>query len=79
MKNKNLELIRVQNVIESDRLNVGDGFGELFKSDLVKLIIDYFDIKKNPELKITKNRDGFNVNISFESDRIKFFNHLNDC
>jgi hypothetical protein len=79
MKNKKVELIRVQNLLENDRLNIGDGFNELFRSDLQKLLIDYFDIKKNPELKIVKNNNGFNINITFESDRIKFFNCLNDC
>ena len=79
MKNKKVELMRVQNLLENDRLNVGEGFNELFKSDLLKLLIDYFDIKKNPELKIVKNGNGFNININFESDRIKFFSCLKDC
>lgn len=78
MKNKNQELIRVQSVIENDRLSVGNGFEELFKNDLLKLIEDYFDIYKTPEIQIQKNKDGIKVNINFLSNRIKLFNCLRD-
>ena len=78
MKNKNHELIRVQSVIENDRLSVGGGFNELFKKDLIKLIEDYFDIYKEPELEIQKNKDGIKVSINFLSSRIKLFNCLKD-
>lgn len=78
MRNKNQELVRVQSVIENDRLSVGNGFEELFKNDLVKLIGDYFDIYKVPELEIQKNKDGIKVSINFLANRIKLFNYLVD-
>ncbi len=78
MKQRNKELIRVQNVIEKDRLNIGEGFTDLFTVDFTKLIGDYFEIQKKPELEIIKDRSGYKVQITFYSNRLKVFNQLLD-
>lgn len=76
MKKKNAELMRVQNLIESDRLNLGDGFEKLFLNDLLKLLRDYYDVRNTPAINIDKNIKGYSVNISFDATAIKNVNFL---
>ena len=76
MKKKNAELMRVQNLIESDILNLGDGFEKLFLNDLLKLLRDYYDVRNTPALNIDKNIKGYSVNISFDATAIKNVNFL---
>ena len=78
MKNKSREIMRVQNVIESDRLNVGKGFTDLFVEDFSKLVQDYFEIEKQPILNIAKDKNGYKVEISFYTNRVKPFNSIVD-
>ncbi len=73
---KNKEIIRVQNVIESDRLNVGKGFSDLFIEDIIKLVKDYFDLESSPSLNILKDRQGYKIEISFFVSRIKPFKRV---
>ena len=76
MKKKNAELMRVQNLIESDRLNLGDGFEKLFLNDLLKLLRDYYDVRNTPAINIDKNIKVYSVNISFDATAIKNVNFL---
>ena len=76
MSKKNLELMRVQNLIEIDRLKLGDGFEKLFQTDLSKLLNDYFEIKACPKFTIEKTIRGYNVNIGVEALTIKNVNFL---
>lgn len=76
MKKGSKELLRIQNVLESDRLNVGKGFEELFTSDLKSLIEDYFDIEKSPILKTEKTKNGYKIIIDFEAKSLKVVNFL---
>ena len=43
MKKDKNELMRLQTLIENDRLSTGDSFVELIVSDVEKLLKDYFD------------------------------------
>lgn len=70
------QILRVQTVIENDRLNAGDGFGELLLSDLSKLLLEYFDFNGNPEIEIQKNGGNYKVSIVIYPTRIKVFNRL---
>ena len=78
MKNKSQEIIRVKNVIENDRLNMGKGFTDLFVEDFSKLVKDYFEIEKQPVLYIVKDKNGYKVEISFYANRVKPFNSITD-
>ena len=46
-KNNQNELLRLQSVIENDRLSVGNGFNDLLINDLTKLLKDYFDFSNS--------------------------------
>ena len=74
-KNVN-ELIRIQNVIESDRLNTGNGFEELLIGDLSRLLKDYFDFSTAPEIKIFKNKGAYRLDIGVDVARIRALNYL---
>lgn len=72
------QLVRVQTLIENDRLNMGKGFMDLLLSDLSRLLFDYFDFNNAPQVEIQKNRGEYIVNISLNPVRIKRFNQLID-
>ena len=74
-KNSN-ELMRIQNVIESDRLDTGNGFEELLMGDLSKLLKDYFDFSSAPEIRILKNKGAYRVDIGVDVTRIRALNFL---
>ncbi len=76
MNKHKAELARIKTLIDSDRMSTGDSFGDLIISDLSKLLNDYFDFRQSPSLSITKEGDGFRVNISLYATRIKNFGTL---
>ncbi len=73
MKKDKKELVRVQSVIENDRLNAGDNFEELLTGDLHKLLLDYFDYRGLPSIKILKSGNKLSVNVSVDADSVKPF------
>ncbi len=75
-KNNQNELLRLQSVIENDRLSVGNGFNDLLINDLTKLLKDYFDFSNNIEVEITKSKGEYIVTFSLIASRIKTFNFL---
>ena len=77
-KKTHKELLRVQTMIENDRLNIGRGFNELLVSDLSKLFTDYFDFNGFPELEIIKENGKYKVSAVIHPTRIKAFNISSD-
>ncbi len=73
MKKEKKELVRVQSIIESDRLSAGDNFEELITIDLHKVLTDYFDYRGTPSIKISKSGNKLNVDISLVAESIKPF------
>ncbi len=76
MKKDKNELLRLQTLIENDRLSTGDSFVELIISDVEKLLKDYFDFRCIPEISLSKLGDKYKVNISVLATRIKNFNSI---
>ena len=76
MRAKGNELVRIQNIIENDRLNMGKGFNQLLTADITKLLNDYFDFSSQVEVEITKTKGGYKVGFSLIASRIKTFNYL---
>lgn len=76
MKKEKKELMRVQSILENDRMNVGDNFIELLVADVGSLLMDYFDFSGLPKIKMEKFGDRYNVEISILASRIKNFNHV---
>ena len=75
MKGKN-EIVRLQNIIENDRLNNSQDFEKIITHDLATLLKEYFDFRGEPELKIEKYNDKYMININLIISRIRGFGVL---
>ena len=71
-KNKN-EIVRLQSLIENDRISTGDNFINLILSDLTLLLRQYFDFKENVVLNIERSGAEYTVQINLTASRIKKF------
>ncbi|MBO5285777.1 MAG: hypothetical protein J6B16_02645 [Clostridia bacterium] len=69
--------IKLQSVLESDRLKVSDAFFDTLLNDLTTLLIDYLDLSNTPILKIEKTGKGFEVKISALATRLKNVSIIN--
>ena len=70
-RNKN-DIIRLQSIIENDRVNSSANFTNLLLSDLNNLLREFFDFKEAPDLNIERSGGSF-VQINFTASRIKNF------
>ena len=68
---KSTDLVRIKNLINCDRFRSSDAFIQLITKDLKKLLSDYFDFTSDVKLVITKEKNGFFVDINLIVDRIK--------
>lgn len=73
MKQDKNELMRVQTLIEKDRINTKDDFFELVVSDTDKLLKDYFDYKDLPKIAVSKVGNRYKIELSILVDRVKNF------
>lgn len=71
-----IEISRIRNLIESDRVSINDNFCLLIESDLKKLLKDYFDLNSNVSLKISKISNGLEITVMTTASRIKTFQTL---
>lgn len=76
MKKGKKDIIRLQNVIELDRLGGELNFNELIVKDLTKVLSDYFEIKSLPILEIVKDRGEFLIKIKLTAVDIKRFGFI---
>ena len=76
MRKGSRELLRIQNLIENDRLNVGKKFEELFICDLKNLLEDYFEIIKTPTLTSDKTKNGYKIIVEFDAKKVRSVNFL---
>ena len=74
-KNKN-QLLRLQTLIENDRITTGENFSEMLVCDVDKLLRDYFDFSLSPTISMEKSNNGYLVNISINALRIKSFANI---
>ena len=73
MKKNKQELMRVETVINSDRLRLKDDFIKLMEKDLKKLLSEYFYLETEPQTEIIKEGKSFIVNVNFTCTEIKNF------
>ena len=76
MKTKKNNIIRMENLINNDRLKNGGGFIGLLTGDIDRVLKDYFDYKGYPNVEVVKNSGNFAVTISLSAERIKAFSSL---
>lgn len=70
---KRNELLRLQSIIERDRLTVGNDFASLLSEDLSEIFSDYMDY--DGKVKVTVSRVGseFKVEATVIAKRLKAF------
>lgn len=76
MKKDKKELVRLQALLENDRMKTGDSFFELVSCDVGNVLADYFEFSGEPEIKIEKIGDKYIVNITLISTRVKNFEYV---
>ncbi len=76
MKRKNEQLLRVETVLNNDRLRLKEDFSKLLEADLTKLLMDYFYFNGSPTVEIVKKGSGFEVSINFTCNQVKNFINL---
>ena len=69
-------IIRVENMINSDRIKNADGFVDLLKGDINKVLKDYFDYKGYPSVTVYKNGNIFSVQILLNAEGIRAFSAI---
>lgn len=73
MKKAKNQLVRMQNMLETDRDNNQENFKELLLIDVEKVLKDYFDYSGSPTITTQKNSGDFLVKIELKAERIKNF------
>ena len=73
MKKRKSELIKVQNIIENNRIKTEGNFIDLVATDVTKLLKDYFVFNKEPKIEITKEVGQYFVTINLPILRVKNF------
>ncbi|MBO4251625.1 MAG: hypothetical protein J5911_03070 [Clostridia bacterium] len=76
MKVDKNSIIRIEKMINSDRLKSADGFVDLLTGDIDRVLKDYFDYKGYPAVAVSKNGSSINISISLTAERIRAFSVL---
>ncbi len=65
---------RMKNMLVRDKMGVGDGFIEVFKTDLKRLICDYFDLDGDIDVKVELKDNGkYQVDLSYTATNTRGF------
>ena len=76
MKSGTKSLVRVETLINNDRIRTSDGFSDLLKMDLSNVLRDYFDYKGEPVVRIMKSGNKFQFSLELTASGIKGFKRL---
>ncbi len=77
MNKQKKELLRINNMINNDRVNVNENFEKLFFRDLSKLLKEYFELKKEPSVNISVISGEYALSIEAVAFSLKKFNDIN--
>ena len=73
MTERKKDLMRIQSLIENDRLSTGDNFEELIRSDIHKLLQDYFEYRGLPSVVLEKENGKLRFFVELTPSAIKPF------
>ncbi len=76
MKKEKKELLRMQTILECDRMKTSDNFFELVEEDVGEVLSDYFDFGGQPKIVMEKFGDRYKVEITILASRIKNFDSI---
>ena len=77
MNKQKKELLRINNMINNDRVNINENFEKLFFRDLSKLLKEYFELKKEPRVNISVISGEYALSIEAVAFSLKKFNDIN--
>ena len=77
MRKDKKELLRLQSMIENDRISVGDNFLQLIKTDMINLLRDYFDFSNPPQLSLQRQNNSYFFSLNLNVSRVKQFASAN--
>ena len=70
---KRNELLRLQSIIERDRLTVGNDFANLLAEDLAEIFADYMDYDGKVNVTVSRSGSDFKVEATITAKRLKAF------
>ena len=76
MKKKRNEIMRIENIINNDRMSVGDEFYDVLTLDLENLLRDYFDFNEPPVVEISKQNGSYCVKIGLIAGKLLHFSKI---
>ncbi len=76
MKKEKNQLLRLQTMIEKDRISLGDNFLHLVENDVNKVLRDYFDFIEPAEIRLDRENEGYYLSFSLKVSRIKHFANI---
>lgn len=77
MNNLKNDILRINTMINNDRVAMNDSFNELFNNDLNKVISDYFELDNSIKVAVEKQGNKLFVQIIFSANSIKGFRNIN--
>lgn len=72
-KAKTAEYLRLETVMERDRLAVTDDFNELLRRDLERVAAEYFELKSPLAVEIKKENGEYRLSFRLRAKRAKNF------
>ena len=76
MKGKKSSVVRIENLINGDRLKHSGEFSELLTGDVNRVLKDYFEYKGKPQLEVAKTGNTFSVKITLTANGIRAFSFI---
>lgn len=76
MKSKKNSVLRMESLINNDRMKHSEGFVDLLTGDVDKVLKDYFDYKGYPSVTVYKNGNIFSVQILLNAEGIRAFSAI---
>ncbi len=76
MKSEKNYLLRMENLINNDRLKNSADFTELLSSDVNKVMREYFDYKEQPVLEVVKTGNAYRVTVTLTATAVRAFSSV---
>ena len=76
MKAKRNSVMRMENLINNDRMKNSEGFVDLLTGDIDRVLRDYFDYKEYPTVTVYKNGNAFAVRVELTAEGVRAFSSI---
>lgn len=76
MNKQKKELLRINNMINNDRVIINENFEKLLYRDLTNLFKEYFELKKEPVFNIKVLSGEYSISVEAIAFSLKKFNNI---